>query len=124
MSRIVGWEGKRLQGNILAKGCSLNFGQKMRRNKKGRESTGMIGIHVSKLLLAIFSGKHSVFIVSLLYSVEQFIFIELIWARNTKSVFRRWLSRLSFLKDTFLKHVSEVIIVFLSKIPGKQERLF
>lgn len=84
----------------------------------------MIGIHVSKLFLAIFSGKHSLFIVSLLYSVEQFIFIELIWARNTKRVLEDGFQGSVFLKDIFLKHVSEVTIVFLSKIPGRQERLF
>lgn len=37
-----------------------------------------------QIIFGHFSGKHSLFIVSLRYSVEQFIFIELISARNIK----------------------------------------
>ena len=69
------------------------FGQKMRREQQGRQAkNGYDRNRFLRISFGHFPGKHSVVVVSLLYSVEQFICTELKSARNIK-----------FLEDSIFK---------------------
>lgn len=75
------------KGNLKEQGSMYKFIWPKDEKKATREVKNRYDSKVTLLqnTFCHFSGKHSLFILSLLYSVEQFICIELIQPRNVKS---------------------------------------